>query len=526
MSDSNKRNFIVHGSILAMAGILVRIIGMLYRIPVLNIIGSEGNGIYSVAFNIYNIMLVLSSYGLPMAVSKLVSARFSTKQYKSAKRVLRCSMIIAVISGGCAALLVFFGADFIENVIYNGGLPGLAIPLRVLAPTIFLVAVLGVIRGFFQGQGTMIPTAVSQIFEQIINAIVSIAAGYGMMKGFASSPEVAAYGAAGSTMGTALGALTALLFMGFLYSVYNPTFSRMVRKDRHRVRETDGQICSVIIFTMVPIILGQTFYQISALIDDVMFSNIMVGRDISNSITTDLGNFGSSYSLLISIPQGIATAMSASMLPSIVASFSIGEFEEIHNKITKTLKTTMFVAVPSFAGLVILGQPIIKLLFSRYDSAQGAMMLKIGAIAVVFYTLSTVTGSALQAINKMKLPMIHSFISLVIHVVLVFVLLKFSALGIYALVIGNATFPVIIFILNFRALYYESDYELPVISVFANPVISSLIMGICSGIAYKALFASSGSNALSLIMAMCVAFVSYFGPYILINKSGIFERYN
>ena len=217
MSESNKRNFIVHGSILAIAGILVRIIGMLYRIPVVNIIGSEGNGIYGAAFNIYNIMLVLSSYGLPMAVSKLVSARFTKRRYKSAAKVLRCSLMVAVCTGGIAALLVFFGASFIENVIYGGGLPGLAIPLRILAPTIFLVAILGVIRGFFQGQSTMIPTAVSQILEQIVNAIVSIAAGYGMMKAFASSPDVAAYGAAGSTLGTAMGALTAVLFMGFLY---------------------------------------------------------------------------------------------------------------------------------------------------------------------------------------------------------------------------------------------------------------------------------------------------------------------
>ena len=116
---------------------------MLYRIPVVNIIGSEGNGIYGAAFNIYNIMLVLSSYGLPMAVSKLVSARFTKKRYKSAAKVLRCSLMVAVCTGGIAALLVFFGASFIENVIYGGGLPGLAVPLRILAPTIFLVQFLG-----------------------------------------------------------------------------------------------------------------------------------------------------------------------------------------------------------------------------------------------------------------------------------------------------------------------------------------------------------------------------------------------
>ena len=139
------------------------------------------------AFNVYNIMLVLSSYGLPMAVSKLVSARFTKKKYKSAAKVLRCSVIIGVITGGAAALLVFFGAGFIENVVYGGGIPGLAIPLRVLAPTIFLVAILGVLRGFFQGQGTMIPTAVSQIIEQLVNAVVSIVAGYMLMKAYVSA---------------------------------------------------------------------------------------------------------------------------------------------------------------------------------------------------------------------------------------------------------------------------------------------------------------------------------------------------
>ena len=501
MSESNKRNFIVHGSILAIAGILVRIIGMLYRIPVVNIIGSEGNGIYGAAFNIYNIMLVLSSYGLPMAVSKLVSARFTKKRYKSAAKVLRCSLMVAVCTGGIAALLVFFGASFIENVIYGGGLPGLAVPLR----------------------STMIPTAVSQILEQIVNAIVSIAAGYGMMKAFASSPDVAAYGAAGSTLGTAMGALTAVLFMGFLYAVYTPTFNRLKRKDRHTENQSTGQICKIIIYTMIPIILGQTFYQISALIDDVMFSNIMVGRDITKSISMNLGNFSSSYSLLIGIPQGVASAMSASMLPSVVASFTDRDYDSIYDKITKTLKTNMFIAVPSFVGLFVIGQPIIKLLFSRYNSAQGGMMLKIGAIAVVFYTLSTVTSTALQGIDRVNVPMIHSSISLAVHIVLVFVLLKFSALGIYAVVIGNATFPILIFILNLRTLYQEIDYTMPYISVFAKPGISALIMGVFTWLSYKGMYTLTSSNVLALVIAFMVALITYFGPYYALTKMRVFE---
>ena len=514
MSESNKRNFIVHGSILAIAGILVRIIGMLYRIPVVNIIGSEGNGIYVTAYNVYNIILVLSSYGLPMAVSKLISARFTKRRYKNAAKVLRCSLSV----GGVAALRVYFGADFIENVIYGGGVPGLAIPLRVLAPTIFIVALLGVLRGFFQGQGTMIPTAVSQIIEQLVNAGVSIAAGYMLMKAYSSASNASAYGAAGSTLGTAMGALTALVFFIFLYLIYRPTFMRMVAKDKSVTRQdTNRYIYKTIIITMVPIILSQTFYQISALIDDVMFSNIMMTRNISKNISMDLGNFGSSYTLLISIPQGIATALSASMLPSIVASYTEDDYDSIYSKITKTLKTNMFIAVPSFVGFFVIGEPIIKLLFSRYDSVQGGLMLKIGAIAIVFYT-STVTSSALQAVDRVKTPMINSFISLVVHIILVLVLLEFTNLGIFSLVIGNASFPVIIFVLNLIALYRDEGYRLPVISIFAKPVICSALMGICTLLTYNIINNITMSNTISVLAALCVAAITYFGPYVLLMK--------
>ncbi len=519
MSSKNKSNFILQGSILAMAGIFVRIIGMVYRIPVLNIIGSEGNGIYGTAFNVYNIMLVLSSYGLPMAVSKLISARFVKKRYKSAEKVLRCLLVIGFVTGGAAALLVFFGADFIEKVVYGGGVPGLAVPLRVLAPTIFFVAILGVLRGFFQGQGTMIPTAVSQIIEQIVNAVVSIVAGYILMKAYATASNVSAYGAAGSTLGTAIGALTALVFFVFLYTLYRPKFRRMIEKDNSsNWRDTNQYIYKTIIMTMVPIILSQTFYQISALLDDVTFSNIMVMRGKTGNITKDLGNFSSSYTLLISIPQGIASALSASMLPSIVASYTTGQHESVHAKITETLKTNMFIAVPSFIGLFVIGEPVIKLLFARYDSVQGGIMLKIGAVAVVFYTLSTVTSSALQAIDRMKSPMYHSFISLVVHIVLVVVLLCTTNLGIYALVIGNASFPVIIFILNLITLYREEGYRLPVMKVFARPVICSAIMGLCTLLTYNMMYNATSSNSVSVIAAFVVALITYFGPYWVIMR--------
>jgi stage V sporulation protein B len=503
-----------------MAGIIVRIIGMFYRIPLMNIIGSEGNGVYSVAYNIYNIMLVLSSYGLPMAVSKLISARFAKRQYRNAGQIYRSSLLISLCTGGAAALILFFGAGVIENIYKS--VTGLAIPLRVLAPTILFVAVMGVVRGFFQGQGTMIPTAVSQLIEQIVNAVVSITAGYLLMKAFADSEHVAAYGAAGGTMGTAAGAFAGLVFLVAIYIIYRPVFARMMRNDRTSENLASGEVYKTIIFTMLPIIIGQTLYNVSAVIDDAMYSNMQAVRDTASTIKTDLGNFASSYSLLISIPQGVASAMSASMLPSVVTSFTEKKYRDVRSKINSTLKTNMFIAVPSFVGLTVLGEPVIKLLFSRYNSAQGAMMLKIGAIAVVFYTLSTVTSSALQGINRMNVPVKHSFIALVVHIILVFSLLKWSRLGIYAIVIGNASFPLLILILNLMSLRKYVRFRMNYRGVFMVPVICSVFMGVVTWLVYAAMYALTKSNTVSVIIALAAALVSYFVPVMLFKKKGLY----
>ena len=162
----NEKNFLIQGSILAIAGVITKLIGAFYRIPLLNIIGTEGNGYYSVAFSIYSVALMLTSYSLPLAVSKLVSARVAIGEYKNANKIFRGAMTFALLAGGIVSLLVFFGADFIATTIMHLDMSAYA--LRVLAPCILIVALLGVLRGFFQGMGSMIPTAISQVIEQIV----------------------------------------------------------------------------------------------------------------------------------------------------------------------------------------------------------------------------------------------------------------------------------------------------------------------------------------------------------------------
>ena len=519
MSES-KQKFLIHGGILAITGILVRIIGMFYRIPLVNIIGEEGSGIYSVAFNIYNIMLVLSSYGMPMAVSKLMSAYLAKKEYRNAGLIYKCSLIVSAVTGGIAAIILYFGAEFIES-IYKG-VPGLAIPLRVLAPTIFLVAILGVLRGFYQGQGTMIPTAFSQLVEQIVNAAVSIIAAYMLVKAYTESADVAAHGAAGGTWGTCLGALSALIVLAVIYFIYRPVFMKRVKRDRYSEPQEMMSIYKTIGLTMLPIIFSQTLYHICSVVDDIMFSNMMASSMTDTQIKGAIGVYSSCYILLTGIPQGVASAMSSSMLPSVVASYTNREYKAVREKIISTVKTNMFIAIPSFVGLFVLGKPIIQLLFSSYDSNQGAAMLMIGGISVVFYTLSTVTSSALQGIDRMNVPVKHAAVSVVVHIILVGALLLFTPMGIYGVVIGNATFPILIVILNLKSLRRYINFKLEYFKTFGVPSVCAIIMGICSGGAYALLYMICKNNIISLAFAFIVAAVAYFGPLILFRKKKMY----
>ena len=222
-----------------------------------DIIGDLGNSYYGSAYEVYSIMLIISSYSLPLAVSKLVSAQVAKGNKRMAYQVFKGAMLFAVISGTLFALLVYFGAGFFAETYLKT--PNCIFALKVLAPALLIVAVLGVLRGFFQGLGTMMPSAISQIVEQIVNAIVSVWAaymlfGYGKrIGGVLGDPEhyAAAYGAAGGTLGTNLGSVFGLLFMIFVFIVYMTVFKRQIRRERIRAMAPISAALSTMVSTSI-----------------------------------------------------------------------------------------------------------------------------------------------------------------------------------------------------------------------------------------------------------------------------------
>ena len=533
MSDEKlKKSIVLQGSILAGAGLISKVIGFVYRIPMANVIGNTGNGLYSVAFGIYNIALTLSSYSMPLAISKLMSARLAKKEFKNAHRMFADALAFAMIAGLCAALVLFFGAGAFAGLYHKQGLEA---PLRVLAPTVFVVALLGSCRGYYQGHRNMLPTALSQVLEQVVNAVVSVVAASALVKAATEHPEDAVYdspaaaGAAGGTLGTLAGAAAALLFFALLF--FFDREKRLKEKsgeDTHD--ESHALIMKALLLTVLPVILSQTVYQIGYTTDDLLFGNLMVLKGFSEQDVTSLqGVFNTQYNQMINLPVAIATAMAAATLPSIVVSHTRGEREKVKEKTNTVLKINMLIAFPSAVGLAVLAEPIMGVLFPRLGEylPVAVMLLRTGSAAVVFYALSTLTNSILQGCDRMRLPVIHSAAALVIHILLVAFCIRYTSLGVYSLVIGNVTFPLCVSIMNGFSIRKLLGYRFQWSRSFIKPLIASLIMGaVARGVYTGILRWNDGlSEKLGMLIAMMSAiFIGALSYFVLLSFLRVLTR--
>ena len=500
-------NFLLQGSILAMAGIIVRLIGLFYKIPMTRIMGLEGIGYYNTAYEIYNIGLILSSYSLPLAVSKLIAARRIRGQYQDARRVYICGIAFGVTVGSVMTLILLLGSKWITANIFKS--PGSALPLAVMAPTVLVFSVMGIMRGYFQGFGNMVPTSISQVIEQIVHAVVSILASWLFLRWFAHTENPASYSAAGGTLGTLVGALAAFLFLAVLMVRQRKKQQDLYRQPQAIAAESWKSVFTALLLTLTPIVLSQFVYQLSGSVDNSLFGQIMSGKGIAEKERMSLlGVYGGEYRLLTNVPVAIASSLGTSMIPSIVASKAQHDGAAVQKKIRLTVKFNMLIAIPCAVGMGVLASPIMRLIFGD-SSALARNLLTIGAPAVIFFSLSTVTNAVLQSIDLMKKSVTHSAISLAIHVILVVIMLQYLDLGVYGLVIGNVTFALGVCILNWIAIGKALKYRQEVKTTFLLPLLSAGLMGAATLAVYAGITAVTGRYQLGILFSVPIAMLLY-----------------
>lgn len=517
--EKKSDGFIMQAGILAMAGIICRIIGILYRSPLAAIIGDEGNGYYGSAYNIYTIILLISSYSIPAAISKVIAGKLALKEYKNAQRIFYCAFIYVIVVGGCASLFAFFGAGFLveQNAV---------MVLRVFSPTIFVSGLLGVLRGYFQAHKTMVQTSVSQILEQILNAIISIMAAY-LLKQLVIDRDPstqAVYGAMGSALGTGAGVLIALAFMTFMYGLHKKEIKERIQKDEHKEVLQYSEIFKIIFSLVTPFILSTFIYNFSTSLDETIYRKILkLMKDVDVSqIAIWYGVYSGKAVVISNIPIAIASAMSAAMIPSVSGKYATGDVKGTRSKVHTAILTTMLIAIPSMVGIFVLAEPVVSFLFPGQSNIPLAgALLRALSVTVVFYSLSTLTNAVLQGIGKVTTPVYHAAIALVVQTLVLIPCLIFTDWNLYCIAIATIVYSFLMCVLNQRAVRKYLDYKQDMKKIFELPFLASVFMGIVAYFVYKLLFAVLKSNAVSLLVSVAIAAFVYG---ILILKLGVLNK--
>ena len=513
---SNSKNYLVQGSILAVASIIAKIIGMIYRFPLTNTLGNEGNSYYSTANEVYNIVLMISSFSLPLAVSKLDSERIHKGEFKNAHRVFLCAMRFALIAGGALALLTYVFAGVITKYVLSIELAVYA--LRVLAPAIFVFAIVGVFRGFFQGYSNMTPTAVSQVIEQIVNAIFTVVCAnimysYGVSLAQENGNELLgpAWGAAGGTFGTVVSITVAMLFMMFVYTVQKSTLKRQMRRDVTTHLESERAIYRTMILTIIPIVLSTLIYNISNVADQGVFNKVLLSQGYTEKQYTSIwGIYSGQFRVLMNVPLSLASCLAPSVVPSLTAAMARGDRGDARRKIRTSVRFTMIITIPCAVGMAALAKPILTMLYPSLETGRplAVGIMQAGALLIILYAFSTLTTGILQGLGKLQTPLINNAAALVIHFILLYVMLTAGNLNIYAVVWSNICFALIVSVLNAiaiaRFLHYRQEWK----RTFLIPVIVSIIMGAAAYLVYQ-LFHLVFGNTISVLFAILAGVATY-----------------
>ena len=515
MSKKNDNTLVKNASFLMIAALISKIIGMLYKSPLSTTLGSQSFALFQYAQNAYFILLMIASFSIPQAVSKIMAEKIAFKRYRDAQKVFYCALLYAVIAGGIVALFCLFGA----SVMVPDKMAGARLALQMLAPTIFLSGILGVFRGYFQAYRNMMPTSLSQIIEQIFVAVFALLMSSLMISSHSGKGEkiIESWGAAGATMGTGAGVLAALLFMIFVYCINRKVIRKKIRRDRVSVNESTSQVMKTIILIVMPIIFSAFIYNVNGYINSYMYTDILGKRGMDETVLQTLYAEYGYFMTLINIPLTLASTAPTSMIPEVSAHYAMHDRKGANEKIDRATWISMIISIPAAVGLAVLSGPVTRLIFGETNGVA-AKLLIIGGITIILNGNSNISNGVLQGIGKPNIPMIHAAIALGADVIVMALLLLLTDLGVYAIVLSMVVYAVVMCLLNERAMKKYMRHKNPWKKAYLYPLIASIPMGLVAGGVYYGLYLLVPSNFLCLCVSVVLAVIVYFGVYLFVSR--------
>ena len=454
--------------VLMLFGLISKVVGAVYRIPLTSIVGAEGMGLYQMVFPLYTLMLTISSSGIPSSISKLISENIAKNNYKQANRILKVSFLLLVcFSVLCTLIVVVFAGVFAK---FQGNY-GAKICYYGLAPAIVLVGLISGFRGYFQGFQCMTPSAISGFIEQIIKmAFGLLFAGYLIKKGVS-------YGVLGALIGVSISELVALLYLFLSYIIKRKKQNRMFLQNQGEIlsiKSTAKQILSLSLF----VTLGGLIMPLTMLIDSLVVINILKGQGYSESFATSLfglqtGTVGS----IINMPVVLSLSVATAVLPCVSARLSKGDKEGVVQASNKAVLLTIIFALPSAVGCFTFAEQIIRLLYGKsltFEQIKIATnLLEIASVGVFYLALLQVSTGLLQGIGKFKIPLLSLAFAGVIKVILNLTVIRISSVGILGAEVSTVTCYLVALIINLIVLKKQGIVKLDL------KILAVLVISLC-----------------------------------------------
>ncbi|MGF6374972.1 stage V sporulation protein B [Clostridiales Family XIII bacterium PM5-7] len=492
MSEKGNK-FIKGAAILGMAGIVIKFLGAIFRIPLTNWIGSDGMSYYGVAYTIYSALLVLSTAGIPVAISKMVSERIAVGEYKNAHKVFKVATAMLFVIGIVSFGVCYFGGEFIAEMFGN---KDAALAVKAISPALLFVPLFSSFRGYFQGRQNMNPTAVSEITEQVVRVAVGLYLAYTFWKSAGNIES-----AAGATFGASAGAIAGLGIIVIIYLLNRRVIHRKIDTNIQRVEETSSLV-KQIVYIAVPIIIGCEIMPMMTLIDTSIIMNRLqaTGWTFAEA-KSQYGLLSGFCSPLIAFPQIFTQAVAVSLVPAIAAKFKVNDKQGVQDNIKLGYRTTMIMAFPCALGIFALAEPILWLLYSsqKASASDAVPTLMIMAVSVIFLAVTQTSVGVLQSIGKQMVPVKHLAIGCVGKVIVTYILVGIPELNIMGAAIGTMVAYFVALVLNNRTVKKLTGTTFDYGLTYIRPGMASVIMGICAFASYKLISGALGNSLATLI---------------------------
>lgn len=516
--EKKSNSFMKNVLMLMIAQVLIKVLGFVYRLVIINIegFGDTGNGYYSTGYQIYSLLLTLSSVGIPTVISKLVSERVAIGDHKGAHNIFKTALKVFTGIGVVLSLGLFFGAEKIAVNIIN--VEGVKYTLMVLSPAIMFVAAGAVFRGYFAGLGTMKPTSVTQTLEQFLNCLLTITFVYATI-----GQDTAIMAAAGNLSST-IAIIIAFIYIVIFYSKQRKEILEECKNQKVETEnKTTKQILKIIFAISIPMTIGSLVAELNGTIDTLTVSNCIQkafqglegGKAALEEKAMQLSGMVSKIETIIRLPLAINAAFCTALVPAIASSIARKDKETAVKRLSFSFFFTIIIIAPCAVGLMVLAEPILKTIYP--NSYEGASILQITSISMVFVALSYVINGGLYGIGKTHIPAIALTIGAGVKTVLNIILVSNPQINILGSPISSTICQMINFIICACCLRKYIKIKLNFKKNIFKPVFSAVIMGIAVYIVHSLLIGMIG-NAKATIIAILAGVIVY-GIMIIATKT-------